>query len=435
MKKLLQQLIDDFHERSLPEVHTRKEKFKSLQGKATVILGMRRTGKTFYCYQQMQALLSKGITLDRILYLNFEDDRLLEFYAESFQTILDVYFTKFPDNRDRTCYFFFDEIQRIKHWELFVRRLLDTEDIQICITGSSSKLLSSEIATSLRGRGISTEIFPYSFSEFIDKQEVFAKLPTSFGSKTATKLRKAVGEYLKIGGFPEVQHLDNVFRNEILQGYVDSVLLKDVVERYQVSNALVLKHLVHHVMHASGSKFSINKFYNTLKSQSIKCTKNKLYEYLDYLVEAYLFYRVPIHSRSEKARLINPAKIYTIDTGLLTAMSFRNSTDSGPLLENIVFIHLRRQGYELEYVSPKKGGETDFFARHPLTGEIKLIQVCWDMADTKTSDRELKGLINAMTELAINHATIVTWDDEYELSDEDITIVPVWKWLIADIFS
>jgi len=430
MKRILKQLLDDFYERVLPEVQIREQKFQSVTGKATVIIGMRRTGKTFFCYQQMESLLSQGIALDRLLYLNFEDDRLLEFYADNFQTILEIYYTKFPDNRDCTCYFFFDEIQRIKHWELFIRRLLDTENIQVCVTGSSSKLLSSEIATSLRGRGISIEIFPYSFNEFLENHGVFATPPKSFGIKTAAKLRKAATEYLAIGGFPEIQQLDKILRTEILQGYVDSVLLKDVVERYQVSNTLVLKHLIHHVMHASGSKFSVNKFYNTLKSQQIKCSKNKLYEYLDYLIEACLFYRVPIHSRSEKARLTNPAKIYTIDTGLLAAMSFRNSTDSGPLLENLVFMHLRRQGYELEYITPKKGGETDFFARHRLTGQAELVQVCWDMTDEKTFNRELKGLNNAMSELGIDSGTIITWDDEAELADNTITLVPIWKWLL-----
>ncbi len=430
MKVIIQQLLDDFYERSLPKVQSREMKFTLLQGKATIIIGMRRTGKTFFCYQQMQSLLGKGISPDRLLYLNFEDDRLLGFHAEHFQIILDLYYTKFPDNRDLPCYFFFDEIQRIEYWESFVRRLLDTENIRICLTGSSSKLLSSEIATSLRGRGIRTEMFPYNFSEFLRHQGLFESPPVSFGIRTAAKLRKAVLEYMQIGGFPEIQQLDSLLRNEILQGYVDSVLLKDVVERYRVSNALVLKHLVHHVMHASGSKFSINKFYNTLKSQSIKCTKNKLYEYLDYLMEAYLFYQVPIHSRSEKARLINPAKIYTIDTGLLAAMSFRNSSDRGPLLENLVFIHLRRLGYGLEYVHPEKGGEIDFFARHPLSGKVKFIQVCWDISDPETLKRELKGLNNGMAEFGITHGTIVTFDDEVDLADDTISVIPVWKWLL-----
>jgi len=139
---------------------------------------------------------------------------------------------------------------------------------------------------------------------------------------------------------------------------------------------------------------------------------------------------VPIHSRNERARLVNPAKIYTIDTGLLAAMSFRNLADRGPLLENLVFIHLRRQGYELEYLVPQNGGETDFLARHPQTGEAKLIQVCWDMRDKKTADREYLGLKNGMLELGIGQGTIVTWDDEVML-DEGIEVIPVWKWLLS----
>ena len=134
-------------------------------------------------------------------------------------------------------------------------------------------------------------------------------------------------DYLEIGGFPEIQDLDRHLRIEILQGYMDSVLLKDIVERHKISNVPVLKHLINNIMNAPGGKFSVNKFYNTMKSMSIKCTQNSLCEYLDHLTDAFVFSRVPIHSRSEKARMVNPAKIYTIDTGLLNAMTLRNSSD------------------------------------------------------------------------------------------------------------
>jgi hypothetical protein len=164
---------------------------------------------------------------------------------------------------------------------------------------------------------------------------------------------------------------------------------------------------------------------------SVKCTKNTLYAYLDHLTDAFVFYRVPIHSRSEKSRMINPVKMYTIDTGLLNAMTFQNSSDYGPTLENMVFMHLRRNKYQIEYVNTKKGFETDFFARHPITNDIKLIQVCWQMSDQKTFDREYRGLQSAMEELSIPSGTIVTWDDEAQL-DNNINVVPIWKWLLMD---
>ncbi len=343
--------------------------------------------------------------------------------------MLDIYFSKYPHHRQTGAYFFFDEIQRIDRWEIFIRRLLDTENVHIYLTGSSSKLLSTDIATSLRGRSLTVEIFPLSFPEFLKFHKLFKDRPKTFGATTVSKLRKAITDYREIGGFPEVQRLERNLRIEILQGYVDSVLLKDVIERYKVGNVTALKYLIRSVMASPGGKFSVNKFYNTLRSMGVKCTKNNLYLYLDYLIDAFLFFKVPLHTRSEKARLVNPAKMYTIDTGLLNAMSFRNASDYGPLLENMVFMHLRCNGYEVEYVTTKDGFETDFCARRKSDGEVKLIQVCWDMSDTATFERELRGLKSAMTELSIDSGTIVTWDEQSVINDS-INVVAIWKWLL-----
>jgi len=431
MKKVIAQLIDDFHERKLPDPVPRNKEFPQVEGKADVVIGMRRTGKTWFCYQKIKELIASGIKKEQVLYLNFEDDRLLEFKLNHFQEILDVYFGKYPENRKARSYFFFDEIQRIDLWETFIRRLIDTENIQVFITGSSSKLLGSEIATSLRGRSLSIEIFPFSFAEYLKFHELFPDRPRTFGATTVSLLRKAVTDYLECGGFPEIQKLDRALRVEVLQGYIDSVLLKDIIERHKISNIQVLKHLVRQIMNSPGGPFSVNKFFNTMKSMSIKCTKNSLYEYLDHLTDAFLFYRVPIYSRSEKSRMINPAKIYTIDTGLLNAMTFRHSYHYGQLLETMVFLQLRREGYEVEYVHTKDGHEVDFHARNPISGETDLIQVCWEMSDKKTFERELQGLRSAMDEWSLSSGTIVTWDDETTLEDR-INVVPIWKWLIEN---
>src|SRR3989339_1597183 len=167
MKNVISQLIDDFHERNLPELVARNKVFFEVRGKADVVIGMRRSGKTWFCYQKIKELIAAGIKKEEILYLNFEDDRLLEFNVSNFQEILDVYFGKYPEQRNTRCYFFFDEIQRIDQWEMFIRRLLDTENVQVYLTGSSSKLLSTEIASTLRGRSLPIEIFPFSFPEFL----------------------------------------------------------------------------------------------------------------------------------------------------------------------------------------------------------------------------------------------------------------------------
>ena len=430
MKNTITHLLDDFQERKLPQPIPRDKKFFEIQGKADVVIGMRRAGKTWFCFQKMVELLSAGIAKEQILYLNFEDDRLLGFDLRHFQQVLDVYYARYPHLRDVGSYFFFDEIQRIENWEMFVRRLLDTENVQVYLTGSSSKLLSTEIATSLRGRSLSVEIFPLSFKEFLRFHELFSDSPKRFGTKTAATLRKAVKDYFEIGGFPEVQGLERHLRQEVLQGYVDSVLLKDVIERHKIGNVLAIKHMVRTIMASPGGKFSVNKFYNTLKSMAVKCTKNNLYDYLDHLVDAFVFSKVYLHTRSEKARMVNPAKVYTVDTGLLNAMTMRNSSNYGCMLENMVFMHLRRKGYEIQYVTTKQGYETDFFTRRKTDGKVQLIQVCWDISDTATFQRELRGLKSAMTELGINSGTIVTWDDEV-VRDDDIHIVPAWKFFLT----
>ena len=329
MKAILSQLIADFQERELPELVARDNVFSEIPGKAAVAIGMRRTGKTFFCYQKMSELMGGGVKRQQLLYLNFEDERLLDFKVRDFQSILDVYYGRFPEHKDLECYFFFDEIQRIDQWEMFIRRLLDTEKARIFLTGSSSKLLSTEIATSLRGRSLSTEIFPFDFKEYLKAKSLFAQPPQQFGSRTAATLRKAISDYLATGGFPEVLHLAPNLRVEVLQGYIDSVILKDVIERHRVGNVIALKHLVSHIMHAPGGKFSVNRFYNTLKSMAVKCTKNSLYEYLDHLLDAYLLYRVPIHSHSEKARMLNPPKLYTVDT--LIGLNFHFKTGGGKM--------------------------------------------------------------------------------------------------------
>lgn len=431
MKNVISRLVDDFHERILPEPVPRIKEFFEVTGKADVVIGMRRVGKTWFCYQKIRDLVASGIKKDRVLYLNFEDDRLLEFNVGHFQEILDVYFGKYPEHRHTQCFFFFDEIQRIDQWEVFIRRLLDTENIQIFITGSSSKLLGSDIATGLRGRSLPIEIFPLSFEEYLRFHGLLSERPKTFGSTTVSLLRKSIKDYLEVGGFPEVQTLERNLRNEVLQGYIDSVLLKDIVERHKIGNVLVLKHLVRHIMGASGGQFSVNKFFNTMKSLAIKCTKNSLYEYLDHLTDAFLFYRVPIHGRSERSRLIHPAKIYTIDTGLLNAMTVRNSEDYGRLLETMVYLHLRRRNDDVEYVVSKDGRETDFLARKRISGEAQLIQACWEMSDKKTFARELAGLKSAMEDLSVFSGTIVTWDDEAEIA-ENVRAIPVWKWLLEN---
>ncbi len=401
--------------------------FTDLSGKAMVVVGMRRVGKTSYCLQNLETFLAT-VPKVRMLYLNFENIRLLEFAWKDFSSITDVYYGMFPEHKNLLCYFVFDEIQRVDHWESFIRGLLDEENVRVVLTGSSSKLLSTEIATMLRGRALMTEIFPFSFAEFMKFQGVFATPPVRIGNASAAKLRKAISDYFQIGGFPECQTVDPDIRERILQDYVDVVIFRDVVERHRVSNVKALKNLVSALLNGVGQRFSVSKFSNVLSSMGIKCSREDLYQFLDYLVDAFLVFKVPVYSQSVRVGQVNPVKIYAIDVGLVRANVKDPTANRGALLENLVYLHLRRQGLEIAYGTTENGGEIDFIVGSRRSPDMMLVQVSYSLVDAGTRKRELNAFNSVALELKNAQKMLVTWDEEGR--EGDIEIVPVWKFLL-----
>lgn len=429
MKDVLKRLIDDYHERTLPEIVRRNHPEEEFQGKALALIGMRRVGKTYLCYQWIKELLASGIPIENTVYLNFEDDRLFGFKISDFQTIMDVYYGQYPEKKEEKCYYFFDEIQNVVGWERFIRRLIDTENVSIYITGSSATLLSKEMATSLRGRSLNREIFPYDFDEFIRARNIGIKNTKRIGEKTRMLLLNAAEQYLHEGGLPEAIGLDSHKQQEILQGYVDAVILRDVIERHHVSNTVALRNLVHHILSSPTTRLSVNKFYNSLKSQGIKIGKNDIYEFIQYLSDAYLIFPVPIWSRSEKAKQVNPKKIYLIDNGILSAFSTQMTKDLGALLENLVYLKLHREGFQVHYYVTQSGNEVDFSFTHQ--GSTFLIQVCWSLDTIETREREIRAIKEALTEQKAAKAMFVTWNDES--TADSVPVVTLWQFLIRGL--
>jgi predicted AAA+ superfamily ATPase len=379
----------------------------------------------------MRHYLKQDIPKTAMLYLNFDDERLLPMAAKDLGQVIDTYYRLFPYHRDQTCYFFFDEVQSISGWEVWLRRLVDTERVQIAVTGSSAKLLSREIATALRGRSLSTEIFPFSFREAL-LHEGIGDIPVSRpGSKKRALLENRFRRYLLNGGFPEVQSVADHHRIRILQEYVDVVILRDIVERYQVGNILPLRALIRHLLAAPATLFSVNKFYNDLKSQGVSCGKNTLHEYFEYLKDAYLIYPVLIHSRSERAKRVNLRKVYVIDTGLANAFLHQPQSDWGRLLENFVYMELRRQGLDIEYYRTENGLEVDFITTDLRAAQM-LYQVSLDLRDNSTRERELRALTTAMQETGINYGTIISLgtEDQIETDAGVIDVIPAWLWSV-----
>lgn len=405
MINLLQDLLAEFWARKWDNFVLRDVVFPELKNKIKVFIGMRRSGKTWLLYQKIRDLLQNKVEPERILYINFEDDRLTPFTAGQLSSLIDDYYTLYPENHKRTCHFFFDEIQNVENWPQLLRRLLDTTRIDLWVSGSSARLLGKEIHTALRGRTFVTENWPFSFSEFLRSKNLLfsSKTPSPFVKHS---VRKAFGEYLHVGGFPEVLGLPNEYRLPILQDYVKLVTFRDIVERYNIGNIIVLQHLIRSLLSSIGGKFTVNKFYNDKKSQGLKLAKDTVYEYLQHLEDAYLLFAIPVFTVSERKKQVNPKKVYAVDTGLVVASTWQMGENNGPLFENLVFIDLKRRGLDVFYYVTSDGYEIDFVARGP-DGKCRLFQACYDVSSPKTLEREERALRQAQKELGIK-GTLIT---------------------------
>jgi predicted AAA+ superfamily ATPase len=409
VENFLQILQEEFRatlkktENSIP----RRYQFSQAKNLAKVAIGIRRCGKTYFLYQTMRDLLSHGISIDRLLYLNFEDDRLLPIDQKKMGEMVDALYTLQPDLHDHRCFLFLDEVQNVDGWPVVVRRLLDTKDLEIYITGSSAKLLSKEIATSLRGRSLALEIQPYNFQEYLISKEI--PLPSKpFGKKILDQYRAHLLGFFQRGGFPGVQELSTNERRETLQNYVEVVVFRDIVERHKVSNIKLLKYFVNVLLKNTASRFSINKFHKDIHSQGYKAGKDTLYSYLEYLEEAFLIYTVPIFTESLRAIETAPKKIYAVDNGLINANTFNLALNFGKLLENQVYLDLRRQRKEIFYYTTSEGYEVDFITKDQ-EGQYEMIQVVWEKNDPLTLEREERDLSSAEKELGIK-GRIIDWE-------------------------
>lgn len=432
MKNAIAEIMREFYEEGLPEInHPRVVEYYEKARNATSIIGMRRVGKTYVAFHRIQELLGDGIPLERIVYINFDDERLRGVSANDLKLIGEIHAAMYPEAAKEKCWYFLDELQDVEGWELFARRLVDSNRVQLCLTGSSAKLLSSEVATQLRGRSLDVEIFPLSFSEFLTFNGLVKTVPQApFSPRTAGLLRNAMIRYLEEGGFPDIQGEDLRIRNKLLQEYVNAVVYRDVIERHEISSTQALRYTLDYIIHNYARKISTRAISGALRAIGASDNRERISEYLQYFVNAYLIYPVSIRTDSLAVRRTNPDKFYIVDTGLIRAMTPKNDAERGWLLENLVFMHLRRGNNKIEYYINKSGGEVDFLVTDQNSKSRQLIQVAWNMEKSETSDRELSALCLACDEIKVKDCLIVTWDSETVL-DDGIKVVPVWKWCLG----
>lgn len=427
-KEVIQQLIKNFQDRHQPALVAREEALPLHTRKVVVAKGVRRSGKSSAMLLAVDALLAEGTSVEQVLYLNFDDERL-PFTAESFDLILQAYRELYPHQPMQQVYVFLDEVQQCAGWEQFVRRLYDQETQNVFVTGSNARLLSSEIATSLRGRTLQFEYFPLSFGEYCS----FKKVDRKYGSSRQNALLEAAFKsYYQQGGFPELVLDETPYRDKILQEYYHLMLYRDMVERYDIRNLPALRYFIRRLIVNISKPTSIQKIFNELKSAGLAVSKNSLYEWVEQLEAIYLFLPLPKFEPSMVKEQSSEKKYYLIDNGLLRALSPALSEGRGVMLENVVYLQLRRLAdLSSQFFFYKGKKECDFVvARNQEV--VQLVQVCWEVYEAETLKREIAGLLEAAKATGCHNLWLVTDHQEDEIQQDGYTIrmVPAWKFCL-----
>jgi predicted AAA+ superfamily ATPase len=433
LREAIRQKLGDALELPFHELTPRDASTAPLEGKSRAIIGMRRAGKTTFLYQCLAARLAEGVRRDRLVYFNFEDERLDGMEAVDLGIILDEYYRSHPQYRraDKVTWCF-DEIQVIPGWEKFIRRVMDTENVEILLSGASAKMLSREVATTMRGRSLETVITPFSFREFSRAHGLKPVANALISAREQSVWLACFDQYLEIGGFPEAgnESLKNQ-RVDLLQDYVDTVLFRDVAERHSITNLVALRAFVRQLLRQPASPLSVSKVYADFRSRGISVTKETLLAMLSHLEDAFLVFALPIASRSERRQQVNPRKLYLADHSLAAAYNPVKNSDRGHYLENIVACELLRQSSSLAYVKTTEGHEVDFLATH-TDGSTRLIHVAADIRNKGTLEREVRSLVGASAQFPASRKILLTEDIPARglTLPEGIEVYPLWKWLL-----
>lgn len=375
----------------------------------TVITGIRRSGKS-------TLLTQLGGKFESYYYLNFDDERLLKFSVDDFDDLLLIWKKLY-----KADVIFLDEVQNVDNWERFVRRIYD-EGFKVFVTGSNAKLLSGELSTHLTGRYIKIELFPFSFDEYLSLRKFD---PSSImTTEKLAKLLRLTDEYIEHGGFPEYL----VFKDhEYLKRIYEDILYKDLIVRFKIRDVKSFRELANYLFTNFTSEISYNNLQKYLNFKSVASVKN----FIGFIQESYLISELYKYDHSLKKQVTYNKKIYVIDNGLRNEVSFRTSSDSGKLLENLIFIQLKRKASELYFFKGKK--ECDFLIKYK-NRIVSAIQVT-DYLNEKNKDREFAGLVEAMTTFNLKKGTIITrsQEDDFVSEGRRISVVPIHNWLLNDI--
>ena len=406
----------------------------ALPGKATAVVGMRRSGKTAFLHQIRRERLAGGVAREKLPFVSFEDEKLAGITAGELDALIEEYYRRYPALRQQeTVTFCLDEIQLVPGCEQFLRRVLDSEKVEIFLSGSSAALLSREVATPMRGRAWEVLIHPLSFEEALLQRGLpVPERPDFLSARERSTIEHAFMDYLRSGGFPEAQGLAEPVRLKLLRDYVDVALLRDVMERHSVSQATGLRFLVRHLLGNAAGKFSAERLYATLRSQGLRISKDTVHELIAHLEDCFLVRTVWIEADSERRRMVNPRKAYPVDPGLIPVFDSGRASDTGRALETAVLIELERRGMTVTYLRTPEGHEVDFLARSPA-GETELLQVVSDATTPDVAEPEIQALEEAgrLYPRAVRRLLTSTRDALPRNAPEGILAQPAYEWMLS----
>ncbi|MBW3080067.1 ATP-binding protein [Bifidobacterium saguinibicoloris] len=415
------------------------------------IIGVRRCGKTYAMYQLMDRLLASGVPRTHLFHFSFDDERIMPFTDHTLTDLLDTYYRMVPEALSG-CYLLFDEIQEAPYWANFIRRVAEQHNVTIVLTGSSSKLLSSDIPTNLRGRSLSREMWPLSFEEYCRFHGTSTTATAGeYPADTRRPLQNAFDDYLSIGGFPAVQAMPLLDRMRLLQGHADEIVIKDVLERFGATSLRVATRFSRNALRSTGLKFSVNAQIKSLRGMQVPVSGGKLYDLLDDFEDAHLLFKIGDFTFAIKDNPKAANKVYAVDPGLSLAVAPANHLDLGQRLETAVFVELKRRygDNRTNTIATYSAGncpEVDFVIGDIAAGEpYQLIQVAVetgidttridDFASTSLRDKfrsEIGNLAAAMENTGLDHGTLISLNEEGRVAvpSGTIEVIPAWRWFL-----
>lgn len=412
MKELLKQIIFDQQEWIIKNTVKRNIDNSFITApEILVITGVRRCGKSVLLQQIREKQKEKNY------YMNFDDERLIQFKVDDFQTLYETFIELFGEQKT----FYFDEIQNIAGWERFVRRLYDAGN-KVFITGSNANMLSKELGTHLTGRYLGIELYPFSFREYLQMKGVDPTQKDIYSTVGRSNLVRHFNDYLFTGGFPRYIESGN---DRYLSTLYENIIYKDVITRNKLNNERELLELVYYLASNATKRFSYNSLANAIGIKHAETVKN----YINYIENTFLLGQLMKFDYSLKAQMNSPKKAYFVDNAIIKKIGFNATDNNGQMLENLVYIELKRRGAEIYYHADKV--ECDFIIREGMH-ITAAYQVTASLTNEHTKEREINGLLSALNTYHLSEGTILTREEEsvWETENKKIRVIPIWKWLL-----